>query len=408
MVVGLPLVVLFFATFCDETGYPSQNFWNINAENLSNWLSWENIKANVNPWAFAWYNGFIIYLAVLAVALPGEKVNGTKLRDGRVLKYKINALSSLQTLITMNAMMFRGFGIGALGFVYDNYLSFCLASILTSFLVSAYVYWDSFKPGRLLAAGGNSGNVIYDFMIGRELNPRIGEFDIKYFIELRPNLIGWLIMDLCMLAKQYLDLGRITNSMILVVAFQALYIVDALYNEQSILTTMDMTTDGFGFMLAFGNLCWVPMVYCLQARYLVAHPVDLNLFQAGIITALLLGGYYIFRGSNGEKDKFRTDPHAPSVKHLQYIETSAGSRLITSGWWGRARHINYLGDLMMGLAYCLPCGFGSPIPYFYAIYFTILLIHRERRDDEKCHKKYGKDWERYCEIVKSRILPGVY
>lgn len=68
-------------------------------------------------------------------------------------------------------------------------------------------------------------------MIGRELNPRIGEFDIKYFIELRPNLIGWLIMDLCMLAKQYLDLGRITNSMILVVAFQALYIVDALYNE---------------------------------------------------------------------------------------------------------------------------------------------------------------------------------
>lgn len=84
--------------------------------------------------------------------------------------------------------------------------------------------------------------------------------------------------------------------------------------QQSILTTMDMTTDGFGFMLAFGNLCWVPMVYCLQARYLVAHPVDLNLFQAGIITALLLGGYYIFRGSNGEKDKFRTDPHAPSVK----------------------------------------------------------------------------------------------
>lgn len=61
---------------------------------------------------------------------------------------------------------------------------------------------------------------------------------------------------------------------------------------------------------------------------------------------------------------------------------------------------------MMGLAYCLPCGFGSPIPYFYAIYFTVLLVHRERRDDEKCHKKYGKDWEKYCEIVKSRILPG--
>jgi hypothetical protein len=61
---------------------------------------------------------------------------------------------------------------------------------------------------------------------------------------------------------------------------------------------------------------------------------------------------------------------------------------------------------MMGLAYCLPCGFGSPIPYFYAIYFTVLLVHRERRDDDKCRKKYGKDWEKYCDIVKSRIIPG--
>jgi hypothetical protein len=68
-------------------------------------------------------------------------------------------------------------------------------------------------------------------MIGRELNPRFGDFDLKYFIELRPNLIGWLIMDICMVAKQYLNLGRVTNSMILVVAAQALYIIDALYNE---------------------------------------------------------------------------------------------------------------------------------------------------------------------------------
>ena len=29
-----------------------------------------------------------------------------------------------------------------------------------------------------------------------------------------------------------------------------LYVWDALYNEKAILTTMDVTTDGFGFMLA--------------------------------------------------------------------------------------------------------------------------------------------------------------
>lgn len=38
------------------------------------------------------------------------------------------------------------------------------------------------------------GNAIYDFFIGRELNPRIGTFDLKYFCELRPGLIGWVCL----------------------------------------------------------------------------------------------------------------------------------------------------------------------------------------------------------------------
>eukprot|EP00964_Phaeocystis_antarctica_P106704 scaffold71517_cov55-Phaeocystis_antarctica.AAC.5 len=29
---------------------------------------------------------------------------------------------------------------------------------------------------------------------------------------------------------------------------------------------MDITTDGFGYMLAFGDLAWVPFTYSLQAR----------------------------------------------------------------------------------------------------------------------------------------------
>ena len=35
---------------------------------------------------------------------------------------------------------------------------------------------------------------------------------------------------------------------------------------QAILTTMDITTDGFGYMLAFGDLTWVPFTYSLQAQ----------------------------------------------------------------------------------------------------------------------------------------------
>jgi protein-S-isoprenylcysteine O-methyltransferase Ste14 len=42
------------------------------------------------------------------------------------------------------------------------------------------------------------------------------------------------------------------------------------------------------------------------------------------------------------------------------------------------------------------------------VYFAILLIHRERRDEEKCRRKYGKDWDRYVELVPWRIVPGIY
>jgi hypothetical protein len=43
----------------------------------------------------------------------------------------------------------------------------------------------------------------------------------------------------------------------------------------------------------------------------------------------------------------------------------------------------------MALAWCLPTGFDTPVTYFYVIYFAALLIHRQRRDDEKCENKYA-------------------
>lgn len=63
------------------------------------------------------------------------------------------------------------------------------------------------------------------------------------------------------------------------------------------------------------------------------------------------------------------------------------------------------------LAWCLPCGFAampSIVPYFYCLYFASLLIHRERRDDMACRKKYGADWDKYCSLVPWRIIPYVY
>jgi Delta14-sterol reductase len=80
-------------------------------------------------------------------------------------------------------------------------------------------------------SAADAGNVIYDFFIGHELNPRIGWFDLKYFCELRPGLIGWVVVNASMALVQYANFGHVTNSMWLVQAFQAYYVFDALYSE---------------------------------------------------------------------------------------------------------------------------------------------------------------------------------
>jgi delta14-sterol reductase/lamin-B receptor len=73
-----------------------------------------------------------------------------------------------------------------------------------------------------------------------------------------------------------------------------------------------------------------------------------------------------------------------------------------------ARKINYTGDWIMGLSWCMPCGTGSIIPYFYAIYFAILLVHRALRDDHSCVTKYEEDWKVYKEKVPYIFIPYVF
>lgn len=76
---------------------------------------------------------------------------------------------------------------------------------------------------------------------------------------------------------------------------------------------MDVVTDGFGIMLNFGDLCWVPMVYSLQARYLAFNPVELGWAGAAGILAVHMIGYWIFRTANLEKNDFRNG-HNPKSR----------------------------------------------------------------------------------------------
>ncbi|KAF2826282.1 ERG4/ERG24 ergosterol biosynthesis protein [Ophiobolus disseminans] len=462
---GLPILVYVFTFLCNDiSGCPAPSLlspstldWN----QLKKEVGWTGFGSLLNWQGFVGTLSYYLLSLTLYAFLPAEEVQGVQLKTGSRLKYRFNAWHSALFILTLlfAGTVTQGAEFPVWTFINDNYISIVTTNILISYFLATFSYVRSFSVqhpkdpnGRELAAGGRTGNLLYDWFIGRELNPRVtlpifGEVDIKAWCELRPGMLGWIIMDLAFIMKQYRNYGRVTDSIILITIAQSVYTLDSLYMEPAILTTMDIIQDGFGMMLSFGDLVWVPFTYSIQTRYLSMYPVDLGIQGVLAVLAVQGLGYYIFRATNNEKNRFRTNPEDPRVSHLKYIETASGSRLLTSGWWGVARHINYLGDWFMSWSYVLPTamsgyvirnaathpitaaqsdarflqnsygtyvvpaeakGWGMIFTYFFMVYFAVLLVHRERRDEEKCRRKYGKDWDTYCQHVPYRIIPYVY
>jgi 7-dehydrocholesterol reductase len=94
----------------------------------------------------------------------------------------------------------------------------------------------------------------------------------------------------------------------------------------------------------------------------------------------------------------------------QVDPSTVNSRILltNSGWWGTVRHANYLGDLILSYSMCATCGVQNLLPWTYAIFMTVLLIHRAGRDEARCAGKYGKSWVEYCDKVRWKLIPGLY
>lgn len=353
----------------------------------------------------AYLLAFILFQVLLDVFLPAKKVQGLAQRDGVVLTYRLNGFASLWiSVVVMAVLLGSGWITGTM--ILEELGSLLVTAILFSYAFAAFLYVYGFRSRRDEV---RSGNIIYDFFMGTSLNPRIGSLDLKFFFESKIGLTLWVVIVMAMAAAEIETTGSLSTPMILVGLFQLFYVADFYFFEEAMLSTWDINYENYGLMLAFAFLVWMPFNFSLQAQYLVTQDPQIPWWGIGLLVVLNFSGYYIFRTANLQKHKFRTQPNVRIWgREPTFITTRRGTKLLTSGWWGVARHCNYLGDLMMAIAWCLPTGFSHIPPYFYFIYFAPLLIDRERRDHRVCKEKYGEDWDTYCEKVPYRILPGVY
>ncbi|KAL6895032.1 ergosterol biosynthesis ERG4/ERG24 family domain-containing protein [Trichoderma evansii] len=104
--------------------------------------------------------------------------------------------------------------------------------------------------------------------------------------------------------------------------------------------------------------------------------------------------------SNLYPSKILYDGRRSTRKHLGL------QRLVV--WWGKSRHANYVGVLMLSAAMCAIAGTPNRMVWLYAIFMLILLVHRYLRDEERCQTKYGQAWKDYCEEVPWRLVPGIW
>ena len=125
---------------------------------------------------------------------------------------------------------------------------------------------------------------------------------------------------------------------------------------------------------------------------------------------LFLIGWFLSRGSNLQKYSFKRWPERKALGFIEqrWIEGDNG-KILSSGFWGASRHINYFGEFLIALAMALVLGhILSFWVWIYPIFIVGLFIHRQRTDDVLCEKKYGTAWNEYCRQTRYRIVPGIY
>ncbi|KAL9131306.1 MAG: hypothetical protein Q9217_000741 [Psora testacea] len=380
------------------------------------------------------YAAWILFQGILYSLLPGPISTGQLTPAGNLLKYKTNGL--LAWTITHVAFLGAGAaGVLDLAIIAKNWEGLLVASNVYGFLLAGFCLVKGYVAPSHPNDRKFSGSFIFDYFVGIELNPRFGElWDFKLFHNGRPGIIAWTLISISYTALQYQKIGYVTNSMWLVDIFHFMYVVDFFINEDWYLRTIDMAHDHYGFYLGWGSVAVVPSVYTIQVQYLARYPVDLSPVHAAAVLALGIGGYALFRAANHQKDVVRSTNGHCNVwgKPAGYIRApyktgdgkSHESLLLTTGmfilfpaifslltrglgWWGFSRHANYLGDLMQASAMGAACGTMHLIPWLYTFFISAVLINRVPRDEARCSRKYGKNWQAYTDKVRWRILPGV-
>ena len=422
LMIGFPLLMYYMwigATYYNgklPLPAPGQS-WTDFAKHMQH-LVYTGAFPHLRAWRIYWT--YYILSAACYISAPGFTAYGKPLPHdgGKQLKYHCSAFTSFYFTIFAMCIL-HATNIFPIYTILDEFGPLMSVAIISGYLASFYAYFSAFARD---AQHRITGFPIYDFFMGAELNPRLfNTLDFKLFYEVR---IPWFILfglSCAAAARQYSQYGYVSGEILFLVMAHYLYANACAKGEHLIVTTWDMYQEKLGFMLIFWNMAGVPMSYCHCTLYLASRDPATYAWNRYALAALFvayLAVYWVWDTAGSQKNSFRmmergtfvkrrTFPQLPwqEVYNPKAIETEAGDRILADGWYGYARKIHYTCDVLFALSWGLITGFDSPFPWFYPVFFVVMIAHRTMRDVTRCRQKYGDAWKEYERQVPYLFIP---
>ena len=376
------------------------------------WLGIEHLFEFSPPEAILGFFTPLIIFAVFFVVqliMPGHRVPGyvINLQTGEPRNYRLNGI--LVYAIAVIVWATEVTGMPRDWFYRSAIFAFAGGTITVTVFTLIAVFTQPRDETR---------NPIAAFWLGRiqELSFLKERIDLKMYF----YVVGGTMFSLNALsgAAWHVErFGEIANpGVFLCAAFYTFYVVDYFIFERVQLYTFDVIYEKLGFKMFWGGLMVYGWLYILPWWGMAAQPTPGFSTEATygwlIGTAVLfLAGWVISRGANMQKYTFKRWPERKFLGFIEPEYIQAGDRkILVSGFWGRARHMNYLGEWFHSAAIALAFGhFTNLWAWTYFIWIVALFVVRQREDDHYCAEKYGPEkWAEYRARVKYRICPWLY
>ena len=361
--------------------------------------AWQTVAAFLTPTAI-----FAILL-LLHVGIPAFRVDGYAYRGAEATpRYRLNGLA---VFLGALVIWWLELTFAPLGWLWEVKWLALAGAVALSVVLTAWL---------VLRAPADDRRPWVQWIEGRSRNVQIaGHVDVKMFM----YIFGGTLLALNAVssaAYHYGQYGEAFNiGLMLHAAMWLWFVADYFCFERVQLFTFDIFEERLGFKLIVGCLALYPCLYPVAlwgTAYLPAPDIDPSwnpLWLGGSVVIFLLG-WVITRGANLQKYTFKRFPERAFLGFVEPATLKDGERkILCSGFWGAARHMNYTGEILEALGMALALGhFTNAWAWLYFIYLTIFFIVRERIDDRRCASKYGELWTQYQSRVRYRLVPRVY